>query len=59
MKKYTSTYFYVNIKCKENIYSMKLINRNLEVAIVEYGIVVAVVFVIAIGIYASLKNKKK
>ena len=35
------------------------INRNLEVAIVEYGIVVAVVFVIAIGIYASLKNKKK
>lgn len=39
---------------------MKCTNRNLkEVNLMEYGVVVAVIFVIAIGIYASLKNKKK
>lgn len=30
-----------------------------KVTFVELGIVVAVIYVIAIGIYASLKNKKK
>lgn len=28
-------------------------------ALMEYGVVVAVIFVIAIGIYAGLKYKKK
>ena len=27
--------------------------------LMEYGVVVAVIFVIAIGIYASVKDKKK
>ena len=30
-----------------------------EMTLMEYGVVVAVIFVIAIGIYASIKNKKK
>ena len=33
-------------------------NNKEEVTLMEYGVVVAVIFVIAIGIYASLKNKK-
>ena len=33
-------------------------NRK-EMTLMEYGVVVSVIFVIAIGIYASLKNKKK
>lgn len=30
-----------------------------EVSVMEHGVVVAVIFVIAVGIYAVLKNKKK
>ena len=35
------------------------INRHLkEMTLMEYGVVVAVVFVIAIGIYAGIREKR-
>ena len=37
----------------------KIINWNLrEMTLMEYGVVVAVIFVIAIGIYAGIREKR-
>lgn len=52
--------FYFRLEDSQICDILSLTNRDLEeVTLMEYGVVVAVIFVIAIGIYAGLKNKKK